>query len=456
MTDMTPNAADPTAKPLDPVVADATKDAPVEEWKPEPRQWSWKDLFTAPMLAFKPKCMLIMAVTVFVIALWYKIYPGPLVFGDKTPAFLDGTIFYLWDIVALIIFSLAATLVATFMKADLLDDEFLTFGEALGQWKGRIVSAILVPLFLCAVYGGFLALLAGCQLFASIPYFGTALYALLYPLGVLLGLFIVLLGIAVALAIFVFPSIIAIRKHGWFDNVVDTFEAVGTKPHVLVGSAIITAILLSVGSFITFGSMETLHQGVRYMPSDDLKSTESYADSVRDRAFTWVPLDGVRNRVLGLVGNSQVNGLFARRYESAGDSSSAEGWSKVTGTVTGVWKIIFSAIFLGYLGNLFIGGGMLTYLAVREDDYWDDEDLEDLDKLAKELEDEAKAEAAKVSPENKVSPEKASPEAAKPATPEAAPAVPAPKVETPVDAPKPADAAPPADAPKPTEPPKAE
>jgi len=448
MTDTTPNAADPTAKPADPAVAGAAKDAPVEEWKPEPRQWSWKDLFTAPMLAFKPKCMLIMAVTVFVIALWYKIFPGPLVFGDKTPAFIDGTIAYLWNIVALIIFSLAATLVATFMKADLLDDEFLTFAEALGQWKGRILSAILVPLFLCGVYGGFLALLAGCQLFASIPYVGTALYALLYPLGVLLGLFIVLLGIAVALAIFVFPAIIAIRKHGWFDNVVDTFEAVGTKPHVLVGSAILTVILLYVGAGITFGAMGQLRTGATYMPSQDLNATESRADDVRNRAFTWL------NPALGIVGNldtwisrssSEPNrgNNAAARFQFNADTgqieeSSTEGWSNITGTVTGIWKIIFSAIFLGYLGNLFIGGGMLTYLAVREDDYWDDEDLEDLDKLAKELEDEAKAEAAKVSPE------KVSPEAAKPATPAAAAVTPVPKVETP------------ADAPKPPEPPKAE
>src|SRR5690606_2062855 len=82
-----------------------------------------------------------------------------------------------------------------------------------------------------------------------------------------------------------------------------------------------------------------------------------------------------------------------------GEQPTIEGWNSVTGTVTGIWKIIFSAIFLGYLANLFIGGGMLTYLAVREDDYWDDEDLEDLDKLAKELEDEAKAEAAKTGAE---------------------------------------------------------
>ena len=40
----------------------------VEEWKPEPRQWTWKDLFTAPMLAFKPKCMLVSVVTLVAIA----------------------------------------------------------------------------------------------------------------------------------------------------------------------------------------------------------------------------------------------------------------------------------------------------------------------------------------------------------------------------------------------------
>lgn len=396
MTESTPETDPKAAKPAAAEGA-PTSEQPVEEWKPEPRQWTWKDLFTAPMLAFKPKCMLIMAVTAIVIGLWFKIQPGPNIFGESTPLFVGGTLAYLWTAVALVIFSLAATLVATFMKADLLDDEFLTFSEALTQWKGRILSAILVPVFLMGIYGAFIALLALCQLIGSIPVVGTTLYALLYPLGVLLALFIVLLGIAVALAIFVFPSIIAIRKHGWFDNVVDTFEAVGTKPHVLVGSAILTAILLAVASHITFGSMETLQQTTRYMPGSQLAAVEIKADQVRNKAINWVnPTLGIAEIAGAFVSEAgPATAAFTYRGGHWSEAEKIEGYNAVTGTITGIWKIIFSAIFFGYLANLFIGGGMLTYLAVREDDYWDDEDLEDLDKLAKELEDEAKAEAAK-------------------------------------------------------------
>ena len=68
----------------------------------------------------------------------------------------------------------------------------------------------------------------------------------------------------------------------------------------------------------------------------------------------------------------------------------------VTGPVTGLWQCLIEAMLLGYVLNLFISGGMLTYLVVREDDYWDDENLEDLDKLAKELEEEAKRDQAAV------------------------------------------------------------
>ena len=32
-------------------------------------------------------------------------------------------------------------------------------------------------------------------------------------------------------------------------------------------------------------------------------------------------------------------------------------------------------LIIGYALNVFLAGGMLTYLYVREDDYWDDEDL---------------------------------------------------------------------------------
>jgi hypothetical protein len=70
----------------------------------------------------------------------------------------------------------------------------------------------------------------------------------------------------------------------------------------------------------------------------------------------------------------------------------------VTGTVTGLWQCLIEALLIGYVLNLFISGGMLTYLVVREDDYWDDENLEDLDKLAKELEEEAKRDQGAAQP----------------------------------------------------------
>ena len=47
-----------------------------DEWKPEPRSWSWNDVFTAPMLAFKPKCMLISAATATIIGLFSMLWFG--------------------------------------------------------------------------------------------------------------------------------------------------------------------------------------------------------------------------------------------------------------------------------------------------------------------------------------------------------------------------------------------
>src|SRR4051812_24688197 len=113
-----------------PVTADSGAKNPgdkgPEDWKPEPRQWTWKDVFTAPMLAFKPKCMLISAVTVIVLALWYKLAEQVPV---DWPHWVQSALSYAWMMVALTVFSLAATLIAVFMKADLLDDEFLSLGE---------------------------------------------------------------------------------------------------------------------------------------------------------------------------------------------------------------------------------------------------------------------------------------------------------------------------------------
>jgi hypothetical protein len=70
-----------------------------------------------------------------------------------------------------------------------------------------------------------------------------------------------------------------------------------------------------------------------------------------------------------------------------------------TGLATGILQSLFVLLVSGYAINVLLAGGMLTYLNVREDDYWDDEDLEDLDALAKELEEEAKQAAAEAEAE---------------------------------------------------------
>ncbi|MBA3845562.1 MAG: hypothetical protein H0X45_02830 [Planctomycetes bacterium] len=383
---------DPTPKTADALAAGkAAAETTANEWKPEPRQWSWKDLFTAPMLAFKPKCMLVSAATMLAIGLWNKL--GVTIAGKLTVPLLAEVVGWLWITVALVIFSLGATLVAVFMKADLLDDEFLSFKEAIGQYKNRLLPAIMVPVFLMGLLGGFYVLIAIPELIGSIPMVGPAIYAVLYPLGFLLGLFITLLACAVLLSLFVFPAIVAIRKHGWFDNVVDTFEAVGTKPHILVGSLVLIWILISVSRAIAFGGMDRLTEVAQRMPGSGLIQTEAQARHVRDTSFGWA------GSVVPPVLPASLRGYMDQPMTSSAVSTAppVTGWHKVTGTVTGIWQILIGALIFGYCLNLFVGGGMLTYLVVREDDYWDDEDLEDLDQLAKELEGEAKQDAAKVS-----------------------------------------------------------
>ncbi len=377
-------------------------DKPTDEWKPEPRQWTWKDLFTAPMLAFKPKCMVVSALTLAVIGLWYWLYAQCDFAHEYT--LKSNLIDWAWGLVALVIFSLGASLVAVFLKADLLDDEFLSFGEAIAQYKTRVVPAVLVPVFLVALLGGvYVALIYLPALASSIPFVGPTLYAILYPLVFLFSLFGFLLAIAVWLSTFVFPSIIAIRKHGWFDNVVDTIEAVGTKPHILAASLLLSLIMMGFASWIGLGAMAQLKAQTRYLPGDAnvVQQTES-----RAKEFAQVVLDGFDQHVsahvdpshsLLQVGASTLSSAF---YGTPSGSSYSRGayQQNVTGPIAGVWQGIILALILGYVANLFIAGGMLTYLLVREDDYWDDEDLEDLDKLAKELEEEAKRDQAAPAP----------------------------------------------------------
>ncbi len=404
-----------------------------EEWKPEPRQWTWKDLFTAPMLAFKPKCMLISAVTLVAMTTWMWLCDShikPHVEGLVALSVLEWII----TTVALVIFSLGASLVAVFLKADLLDDEFLSFGEALAQYKTRILPAVMVPLFLMGMLAGVYVVLVYLPVLGgSIPYVGPALYALLYPLVFLFSLFLVLLTIAVWLSVFVFPAIIAIRKHGWFDNVVDTIEAVGTKPHVLFGSLMLTGAMIFVASSIGMQGISQLKGQVKYLPNS---SMEAMRDT-EGRASEFAA-DGMM-RLFGrhLVSKSPgfVQGVVSGPSAYNVNSRKTGFYEYVTGPVTGIWQVLIQALILGYLANLFVAGGMLTYLVVREDDYWDDENLEDLDKLAKELEEEAKRDQGVASEAPKPAEVAKAPEPAKPAEP-AAPAAEAPK---PPEPPKPAD-----------------
>ncbi len=413
----------------DPAPAVPAKDpAPPQEWKPEPRQWTWKDLFTAPMLGFKPKCMLVSALTLLALGGWGWFCDHVVSKMDTADEGIWAALFtVVWVAISAVIFSLGASLVAVFMRADLLDDEFLTWSEALGQFRGRIAPALLVPLFLLGLLIGVnVALIWAPEAFCSIPYVGM-LYGVFYPAFYFLAIFAVLLCIAVMLAVFVFPGIIAIRKHGWFDNVVDTIEAVGTKPHVLVASLILTLIMMHVANAIGVGAMDYLRipqQNSMLFETKELPNTERAADSLTHSLLDEIdPLSRLHElggRFLPPGTNFVLffgHGPTAEHYHSyAANADAMDLTSKMpdasryeadalpgyyrwgSGLVAGLWQTVLLCLLGGYCMNLLVGGGMLTYLLVREDDYWDDEDLEDLDKLAKELEEEAKRDEAGAAP----------------------------------------------------------
>jgi predicted PurR-regulated permease PerM len=230
----------------------------------------------------------------------------------------------------------------------------------------------------------------------------------------LFSLFVVLFGIAVWLSVFVFPAIIAIRKHGWFDNVVDTIEAVGTKPHVLFGSLLLSLLMMCVAGYIGMAGMDQLKSQAKYLPESmrsGFNDTEGRASDFATRDMKFLVNKHLLRHVSVLPElPGESSGIYNRRENNF--------YQYGTGPVAGVWQALILALILGYIANLFVAGGMLTYLVVREDDYWDDEDLEDLDKLAKELEEEAKRDQGVTSAEAAKPAETAkAPEAAKPPEP---------------------------------------
>lgn len=392
------NAAATTAES-----SDITNEMP-EEWKPEPREWTWKDLFTAPMLAFKPKCMVISVVTLAVIMafayLWYGLI-GRFSIEDGVPLInqtVVGSVFS-WVGIAILaaMFGFGATLVSVFFKADLLDDEFLSLGEAIGQFKTRLTAAIMVPLFLVAIVAGFNLFMYVAQLVGSIPIAGGIIYSLLFPLGVILALFTILLTIGALLSIFVGPAVVAIRRHGWFDNVIDTFEAVGTKPHVLVANLALSLVMVIICYSIGHYSMHALAvmSTSSSLPGHEISKVEARASAIADHSMRWFDITAVVDySIPGYSERVTESSMSAASLTSEEAEPVQPGFVHlwISGLLTGFWKTLFAALIAGYALNVLLAGGMLTYLAVREDDYWDDEDLEDLDQLAKELEEEAKRE----------------------------------------------------------------
>lgn len=363
-----------------------------EPWKPEPRQWQWKDLFTAPMLAFKPTCMVISALTIAAIG-GIALGHGAAVRDVAGPLWWVLTIGF--ALAALVVFALGATLVSVFLRADLIDDEFLSVKEAAGQYAKRILPAIAVPLFLVAMGVGVNLLLLYLPLLAgSTPYAGGMVYALLYPFAFVASLIAVLFGIALILSLFVFPGIVATRQHGWFDNVVDTVEAIGTKPHVLVGGLVLTLTMAVSAYVIGQTSMHWLGRFQPILPGDEIAKVELRGEQIRKQGM-WFYDPLANAETIGGQVSSEIESVLLRT-PNPNNLPGYYLWGP--GLIAGIWKVAILSLLLGYCLNLVLSGGLLTYLLVREDDYWDDEDLEDLDQLAKELEEEAARETAAQAP----------------------------------------------------------
>jgi hypothetical protein len=193
--------------------------------------------------------------------------------------------------------------------------------------------------------------------------------------------------------------------------------------------------MIVIAGVISMQGIGQLKTEWRYLPD----SAKSALRDTEARASEFGPNDmlSLFNRhVAGrVIAGAPVVGELATA-PSGYNSRENRFYEYVAGPVTGVWQVLIQALILGYLANLFIAGGMLTYLVVREDDYWDDEDLEDLDKLAKELEEEAKRDQGVGEAPRPTEPAKTA-EAAKPVEPPPVPATePAKPADKPAEPPK--------------------
>jgi hypothetical protein len=377
----------------------------ISPWQPEPRQWTWSDLFHAPILALKltPMALSFFTILAMLAALYYLRKFGISAddnFGDAFSARL------LWSLKAAFtmgIFTFGGTFVAIFIKADIVNNEVITFNEACHRFAKRWVSAIKVPLMLLI---GLLAIICftwSILLVCSLPYVGSLIISVLYPVGFILLLLIKLMFIGVVLSLFLLPAILSIRKpQGVSDTVMDLVEVVGGRPQVVIASLLVTWLMMVVFYLIPMQALRSVESFVPLLPGNEVAQVEDRSNFIRDtglrdrahggeevvaggrgqdygipdidpmpeltaRVSQWLPLPGALQSALDSIWQKpDVGKAYAKTK-----------YHDYTGTIIGAWKLIIASFVFGYLLNIFIAAGMLTYLNVREDDYGDDDDREE-------------------------------------------------------------------------------
>ena len=285
-----------------------------DTWQPEPQQWHWNDLFSAPMMALKLKAAIVSFFTVVALLLTYWGYREveKVVVGIIKDTVVEGHPIWYWLLLKafmfwvgaaalLIVFSLGTTFVSIFLKADIVNNELITFGTACRRYFKRFRGAFMVPLMLVMLVGLFHLFVYSLLLLCSgIPYVGSLLYAIFYPLGWIFCVLAILALVGLMVSGFLFPAILAIRKpQPTSDTFMDIVEAAAGKPYVLVASLFVTWFMVVLLYILFMVALSYPKQYFAQVPlfswgAEEVTWTDRRADGMVDKVQEWAKIREAR------------------------------------------------------------------------------------------------------------------------------------------------------------------
>ena len=283
--------------------------------------FDFRDIFRAGRLGFKGKKMMmhflglilgyaiyealtyLSLISVGAGAFWAKYGLRPVFFLEASGAtrIMAAVGTFIW----LIIYYLFSTAVSKVAVEELRGDDFYSMKQALKfacrRWKSIFVTMLaLIGIFIFCLFFpslvGLLDLIPGVEQAAE--HFGAPLTTFLTIPIYFMGLFMVLVILALLFGLLLIPAIVAVTNEDVFETIYQLFSTIWNQPWRLIIYSNLIAFVKALG-YTVFAAVSIIGMCIAFLPSALLANQEShYFADVIARSLRIV---GVPSDVIGLI-----------------------------------------------------------------------------------------------------------------------------------------------------------